>query len=474
MIINYEVSPTFAKVHRDKNRHKYIRGPVGSGKSIGCVMDIFHNALKQHPDRNGVRKSRYLVVRATYPALKSTVIRSWIEWFKDKITITYSTPILGKINYPLDDGTRIEMEVLFMAVDDVQAAEKLRSLEVTGAHINEASEIDPYVYEIVNTRINRYPSMSNGGAVDPFIISDYNSVSTDHWLYTLAEERKPEGYSFYAQPPAVLLLDSGKYIVNPEAENLKFLPPNYYEAQIAGSSTEFINVNLMNNYGEVRSGKPVYKDYDDGSHCSGEPVRPLLGVPVYVGIDGGLTPAAVLTQQAPDGRVLVFDEITTDNTSMQEFCNDYLWPMLTSKYPEIVSNVHLICDPACAQRSATDAKAVYDILRECGFKVKLARTNNPIERREAVIHYLRQKGYFKLSRDCRVLRKGFINGYKYDLTKIGFKETPVKNAYSHPHDALQYAMMEYHHAMRKGDRYKKWLNSEKKTTYQAASSIGGY
>ena len=47
--------------------------------------------------------------------------------------------------------------------------------------------------------------MKDGGPVDPFIISDYNAVSTTHWLYKLAEETKPEkDFSFYKQPPAVL------------------------------------------------------------------------------------------------------------------------------------------------------------------------------------------------------------------------------------------------------------------------------
>ena len=134
MDIDYQVLPTFAKIHRDPNPFLFVMGPVGSGKSSGCIFQAFFNAMRQKPDEHGVRHSRHLVVRATYPALKSTTIKTWLSWFKDKITITYSTPIIGRIKYPLADGTSVDMEVVFIAVDDDRSAEKLRSLEVTSAY----------------------------------------------------------------------------------------------------------------------------------------------------------------------------------------------------------------------------------------------------------------------------------------------------------------------------------------------------
>ena len=103
MDVVYKVSNTFAQIHRDPNPMIFVMGPVGSGKSSGCIWHAVLNAMKQHPDSDGVRHYRHLVVRATYPALRSTVIKTWIEWFKDKITITYTTPILGKLRYPLAD-----------------------------------------------------------------------------------------------------------------------------------------------------------------------------------------------------------------------------------------------------------------------------------------------------------------------------------------------------------------------------------
>ena len=47
---------------------------------------------------------------------------------------------------------------------------------------------------------------------------------------------------------------------------------------------------------------------------------------------------------------------------------------------------------------------------------------------------------------CPVLRKGFNGGYKDRRIQVTgeerFTEEPMKNAYSHPHDALQYVAHE--------------------------------
>ncbi len=473
--IDYKVVPTFCKVHRDTNPYIFVMWPVGSVKSTGCIFHAFLNAMRQKPDHNGVRHCRHLVVRATYPSLRASTIKTWISWFKDKITMNYGIPITGRIRYPMEDGTTVDMEVVFLAVDDEQSTEKLRSLEVTSAHINEAAEISEYTFSMLKTRYNRFPAKKDGGCVNPFIILDYNAVSTDHWLYKMAEETKPKKHSFYKQPPAVTKLPNGEYKVNPDADNAENLDDEYYSMNVLGADEDFINVNIMNNYGEVCYGRPVYKDYDDNIHFTGETILPLREVPVIIGVDQGLTPAAIFTQQAPDGRVLIFDEITTLDCSLQEFCQDHLWPKITTKYPWITSNFKVVCDPATKQRSMNDAKAGFDVLKDNGLPVYIAKSNTFTDRKEAVVHYLRMRDKFKLGVGCPVLRKGFLSEYKYDehrtVQGVMYKDKPSKNEYSHIHDALQYAMMEYVHKKPK-KLFAQGANLHRK--YRAASSIGGY
>jgi hypothetical protein len=50
---------------------------------------------------------------------------------------------------------------------------------------------------------------------------------------------------------------------------------------------------------------------------------------------------------------------------------------------------------------------------------------------------------FLLNPSCTTLRRGFNGGYRYERMRVSgiearFRDTPTKDKYSHPHDALQY------------------------------------
>ena len=71
--------------------------------------------------------------------------------------------------------------------------------------------------------------------------------------------KKPANWGFYMQPPGLLEefeefnTGDGKtarrlvgYKPNPAAENLKYLPPLFYEEKIAGKTKSWIDANIMN------------------------------------------------------------------------------------------------------------------------------------------------------------------------------------------------------------------------------------
>lgn len=78
-IIEYNAEPTAIKFHADDSFFRGIRGPIGSGKSVMCAVEIYRRAMQQAPTSNGVRYSRWAVVRNTYPELKSTTIKTCID-----------------------------------------------------------------------------------------------------------------------------------------------------------------------------------------------------------------------------------------------------------------------------------------------------------------------------------------------------------------------------------------------------------
>lgn len=460
--LNYNANQTFAQIHQDPSKYIFCRGPVGSGKSSGCIWHILLNAFKQHPQYGGIRRSRYGVIRASYPALKSTVIKSWEHWFRDLITIVYDVPIRGLIKMPHPDGkTEVQIELVFIALDREDNVNKLQSLELTGAHINEAAEIPRGIHQMLKSRVKRYPAKSDGGVVDGFIIADYNSVPTDHWLFNIAEEEKPPKHAFYHQPSALLMVPEGDgdivdvdgncYKVNPDADNIENLEDDYYEDQVYGAEADWVNVMILNNYGELRSGKPVYKEYMDAVHFNDKLLGPMQGIPILIGMDLGLTPACTFSQLTPTGKFITFDEITTEDCSIEAFCHDLLKPHIQNNYPRF--NYTLIVDPAATQRSPNDARAAVDIIKKAGLAYRTARSNNDRKRRESVIYFLRKLGGFEIGPKAPMLRKGFISEYKFEKKRMAlvnvrgsntemFKEKPEKNIFSHVHDAEQYAALE--------------------------------
>ncbi len=92
----------------------------------------------------------------------------------------------------LGDGTMVEMEVLFMSLDRPADVKKLKSLDLTGVWLNEASELAKAVLDMATGRVGRFPSKVQGGATWSGVILDTNSPDDDHWYYELAEKPTSE------------------------------------------------------------------------------------------------------------------------------------------------------------------------------------------------------------------------------------------------------------------------------------------
>ena len=219
MSINFKYKPegqvlkTFMK---SNDFFRGIRGPVGSGKSVSCCIEVFRRSLLQKKNRSGIRKSRWAVIRNTNPQLKTTTIKTWLDWFPEDQwgDFAWSVPYTHLIR-----KGDIEVEVLFLALDRPEDVKKLLSLELTGVWINEAREIPKSIIDACTMRVGRYPSMRDGGATWYGVIADSNAPEEDHWWPIMAGDVpvpdhfnrdqvlmliKPDNWSFYTQPPALL------------------------------------------------------------------------------------------------------------------------------------------------------------------------------------------------------------------------------------------------------------------------------
>lgn len=452
-VITYVAEATAKLFHRSDAFVRGLRGPIGTGKSVTCCMEIMRRAREQEPFE-GVRRSRWAAIRNSYPELKSTTIKTWQDWVPDDVApMRWDAPITSVFTANLPDGTRIECEVMFISLDRPADVKKLKSLDLTGGWINEASELPKAILDMLTGRVGRYPGKAQGGASWSGIIMDTNSPDDDHWWYDIAEVSRPEGYEFFAQPGA-LLKEGTRYVPNPAAENVQnhILGYEYWLRQIPGKDAQWIKVFVLGEYGSVHDGKPVYPEYNDTLHVA--EIDPIPGVPIDIGLDFGLTPAAVFTQNDVRGRLLIIDELCGEDMGISGFLEDVLIPQLMKVYPAWWAKkdtmIRVFGDPAGAQRAQTDEKSCFDEVNAAGLKIRAAKSNAWLPRRGSVAWFLSKltsgKPLFVIDPVCKVLRKGFNGGYKYRRIQVigeeRYTEEPMKNSYSHPHDALQYVAME--------------------------------
>ena len=439
-----------AKFHASDAFVRGLMGPVGSGKSSSCCVEIVARALRQKPSADGIRRSRWLIIRNTYPELKSTTIKTWETWFPSNVApIKWDTPITSTMKIAdIGDGTSMELEVMFMALDRPTETGKLRSLELTGAWINEASEIPKEIFDMVTQRVGRFPSKLQGGPSWCGIILDTNPCDDDHWYYKLAEEEKPDEWEFFRQPGG-LYKEGAEYLPNPDAENIFNLPGGYryYLQQVPSKQEDWINVFLLGNYGSTKDGKPVYPEYNDKVHCLPKNVEAERGLPIVLGWDFGLTPACTIMQVTSRGKVIVLDEVISEDMGIRQFANDAVKPLLNNKYSGYT--IFSAGDPAGNIRAQTDERTCLQELLECGIATEPAPTNDFIPRREAVAFFLTKMSdgepAFAINPRCTNLRKGLAGRYKFERLKTSgnarYKDRPLKDGYSHAQDALQYACL---------------------------------
>ncbi len=454
--VEYRIRPQGRVLQQYANcydRVAFIMGPLGSGKTIQSCINVFKHMREQEPNQENVRPSRWYAIRNTYPDLFGTTIKDWLSMYGElgQFKQGNKEPPTHFLKFKLEDGTTVEAEMIFIALDREEHIKKLRGSQATGFWHNEIKELPKAVIDMADLRHGRYPSMVSGGVKPTWngMIGDTNAPDEDHWYYELAEEDKPEGWSFFRQPGGLIRMGKGiatKFIQNPAAENIKNLPKGYYTRGMAGKAQDWIKVNLCNEYGSVADGKPVYPEWNDAIHAAPDVLPAIKGIPLELAWDFGLTPACIISQVTPRGQWRIVDELVSEGMGIRQFAKNVVLPYLASEYPSFAIDEDGIADPAGIQRVGTDERTVFDELEDAGLPARPASTNNFLPRREAVAGFLTRlidgQPALLVSPKAKVTRKGFSGGYRFRRIQVAgearFMDKPEKNAASHPHDAVQY------------------------------------
>lgn len=459
----YEPSPTAIAFHNDDSFVRGVVAGVGTGKSVMMIQELLRRGFDQAPGPDGVRRTRFGIVRATYPMLKSATVKTYNQWVPELLApVRMTAPMTSKFEGACPDGTRFAMEFMFIALEQAQDVQKLKSVEFTMIFINEAREVAFEVYDVCKERVGRYPSPIEGGCSFSGVIFDSNPPAEDHWIAQL-DFHPTEGSKVYHQPAPFIekVREDGtiEYIDNPAAENLEYLnqKPNpegrkwtleerrafgyeYYRRTLDGKPKYYIDTEIMGKYGSNFDGKPVYQGYWNEDCICKYPLTVKFGQPVMMGIDTtGLNPAVVFGQ-IDMGVLHVQHEILALDMPFIPFVRDILRPFLAQHYPGCQPVA--FCDPA-NPRDNNRGETPVQVLRQYGIQAQNAPTNKFKARLDSVISFLQKREGLLIDKRCEKIINGFRGGYHYrplNISGVGksYSSEPVKNEFSHLHDAMQY------------------------------------
>lgn len=435
---DYRASPTVQRFQASDAFVRFIRGPVGGGKTTACCQEIMRRARAQKPFQ-GIRKTRWAVIRNTYGMLKDTSAKTWLDWYPEhwfgKFTRTQ-----GDMAHRIKIGD-IDCEVLFRALDTPEDAKKVLSLELTGAFVNEVREIPKEIIDALTDRVGRYPAMREGGPTWRGIIGDTNPPDEDHWFHEL-EGSPPSGWEFFTQPGGLIRKD-GRWITNPAAENADNLEADYYLTRSAGKREDHIRVYYGNEFGFVSEGKAVFPEYADSIHAAKADIPAQAGLPVYIGIGLALHSSALFGQRVANGKWVLTDELVQEFGGTVQFATELAAKM--ARYPLGTKFRVFVKKPDDAMSAEGEA---IQILRGRGIHAAPCRTNDATLRREAVAGALSRlingEPGLLVSPSCKVTRKALAGGYSY--ARIHGKEEryhdePAKNRYAPLAEAAQYMLV---------------------------------
>jgi hypothetical protein len=440
---------------------KIIQGPIGSGKSLACAMSIWMSAMEQHVQADGRKRCRWHVFRNTYGKLEDTTLKTWAAWFpEDQFGRFYSSkPMLHEIRVG-----NIELDVHFVALEDEMDVDYFKSLETTGCWFNELQFMERALFDEATSRVGRYPRQIDGGPVRPKVIADMNAPDETHWVpimrgdvavpdWFTEEQRKahmkPPSWEFYTQPAGLIENKNGEgevasYRANPAAENITYLPENYYPNAILGKTKSWIDANVLNRVSPRRDGKPVLKDFNRSVHVAKSPIEAAPGLEIVIGQDFGRRPAAIFGQ-CVRGQWHILHELVGRDMGADKFA-----PMLRNELAQRFPGApfRIWGDPSGDFKGQNDDNVPFRIFRQHRLPVLEAPSflfTVRLQAMEAAFTRMSEgKPSILISPTCTTLIAALDGGWHYRRMKIAgerYAEEPEKDEYSDPADALGYLLL---------------------------------
>jgi hypothetical protein len=451
--INYSAPATCASFMKSEAFGRLIAGPVGSGKTTACLFEMLRRACEQTPAPDGIRYTRFAIVRQTLKQLKDTVLKDVIGWLR------------GIASYKVSDNTiyveigDVRSEWILIPLDDPEDQRRLLSMQLTGAWMSECIEMDLNLMAPLSGRIGRYPNAQLGGCTWKGIIADTNfpSEGSDWWKFM---EETPPDWQIFRQPSG--MADSAENLcwLNQDNDTLKLAEDDPVRAakgreyylrfiRMYGEKSDWVKRYVHATYGEDPSGTAVFRESFKREFHVVPALEPSHGHPLIVGQDFGRDPCSVICQIDHKGRLLILEEVIAEDVGLEQHIERALRPrLLQDRY--MGRPVVAVGDPSGIAKNSIYEETSFDAMKRMGIPCFPAPTNDLDPRLRAVEAFLlaQRDGGGAILIDggrCPTIVRALAGGYRYGRTRAGDrKPKPEKNRWSHPMDALQYVCLVAH------------------------------
>lgn len=450
--INYTAPPTCANFMLDEHFFRLIAGPVGSGKTTACILELFRRASEQLPAPDGYRYTRFAILRQTLQQLKMTILKDVLQWLRG-----FAVWRVSESTIYIEVGD-IKSEWILVPLEDPEDQRRLLSSQLTGAWISECIEIDADLVDPIMGRCGRYPNAAMGGCTWQGIIADTNMPEEGGKWHELMEN-PPEHWAIFFQPGGLdenaenlqWLWQTSETLLLPEDHPDRLARGRkYYEMAAQGNSPAWVDRYVHAKYGIDPSGRAVFAATFKARTPEGAPwheansLEPVRGLTLLIGQDFGRDPCAIIGQVDHTGRVLILEEIISRHMGLELHIDTRLRPTLMQ--PRYLGMpIAVIGDPSGAAKDNLYEITSFDLLKQKGFHAFPASTNDIDPRIRAVESFLLgARGWlpaFQIDGSrCPNLVRALKMGYRYQNVKATGEPQPkpLKNEHSHIADALQY------------------------------------
>lgn len=457
---NFDEYPTLLALAQDPSYIRVVIGPAGSAKTSGLFAYLLYLALQQHPGTDKVRRVRTAVLRQTYQQLTKATVTTLRTILGGVVDVTDGKPPTGHARIPLPDGTTLDWEFVFYALEAPNAATDALGAEFTNILVDEVSSIvDQELLLLFISRMGRYPSLAMGPRNDAIVtaVGATNGPKENHWLadwdkglhdekFTAISKQIGRPYfKLFQQPPALTLLEDGTYAPNPKAENVKNLPGGYgyYYSQL-NNTEEHIKAYVMGQFVPLTTGKVVYTNFRHAIHVIPQ-ARFLAqwGKRGRIGLtfDFGRTPVCLAWLDLPGGGIVVFDEFMAEDISIDGFWTNVARPKLLEKYPECIAgrDNYVTGDPSGDDDTQAVDQSPYSVLKDHGLSIEFPGDGRK-DRIEPRVEATRQRlsrldavsgmPMLQITDNCKFLIAALMTGYVYQEvkgSKGSYSDTPTKS-----------------------------------------------